>query len=211
MLREVPLSETDDNTNSPRSERHAYYLYMVRSTLLFLTISLTIVLSFTGWLCTKFDDSNGTLVGIGTLVGAGSIPVVINEPSCAEEKPGSPGSPFCPSIATPGIPYWNHKKILTGGPGGPAGPGTGTYVPPEPGNPSFPGKPISPGGPGGPGFLLDPDYQRLPFPHDHLFLPFSPLGAGRAFSPGIPGVPSKPRIPRSPKLKITRRNLKHTP
>lgn len=29
-------------------------------------------------------------------------------------------------------------------------------------------------------------------------LPFSPLGAGRAFSPGIPGVPSKPRIPRSP-------------
>lgn len=46
------------------------------------TVGLTIVLSFTGWLCTKFDDSNGTLVGIGTLVGAGSIPVVINEPSC---------------------------------------------------------------------------------------------------------------------------------
>lgn len=29
-------------------------------------------------------------------------------------------------------------------------------------------------------------------------LPLSPLGAGRAFSPGIPGVPSKPRVPRSP-------------
>jgi len=46
------------------------------------TMGLTIVLSFTGWLCTKFDDSNGTLVGIGTLVETGSIPVVTNEPSC---------------------------------------------------------------------------------------------------------------------------------
>jgi len=37
MLREAPLSETDDNTSSPRSERRAYYLNMVRSMLLFVT------------------------------------------------------------------------------------------------------------------------------------------------------------------------------
>lgn len=44
----------------------------------------TIVLSFTWWLlCTKFDDSNGALVGIGdgAFVDTESAPVVINEPN----------------------------------------------------------------------------------------------------------------------------------
>lgn len=38
--------------------------------------------------------------------------------------------------------------------------------------------------------------------HISQSLPFSPLGAGREFSPGIPGVPSNPRIPRSPTSQI---------
>jgi len=50
-----------------------------------INMCLTIVLSFIGWLCTKFDDSNGTLVGNGMLVGTGSIPVVTNEPSCTKQ------------------------------------------------------------------------------------------------------------------------------
>lgn len=29
-----------------------------------------------------------------------------------EENPGSPGSPFCPSIATPGSPWWNIHYLL---------------------------------------------------------------------------------------------------
>lgn len=44
-------------------------------------IFLTIVLSFIGWLWTKFDDSNGALVGTGMVVGIDSVPVVTSEPN----------------------------------------------------------------------------------------------------------------------------------
>jgi len=67
------------------------------------------VLSFTGWLCTKFDDSNGTLVGIGMLVGTGSIPVVTNEPSCPKQTLMTDVTDMIKSVSL----YYNYKQITT--------------------------------------------------------------------------------------------------